>query len=262
MTYYIAVANQKGGVAKTTTVLSLGGALVQKNKEVLVVDLDAQADLTLALGVNPSKVRHSIADVLFNWANVISVSRETSIPGLDVVPSNNEMELAERFLPIRKNYETILKNGFKSPLPYDFVLMDCPPSLGAVTINALNLASLLLIPTVPEYFSVHALRNMLVQTRRLRNQSNYDLIYRILITMQDLRNRIHRNMSEQLNKNLGDRVLKNVINIDTKLRESSVAGVPISYYAPKSRSAAQYEALADEIIEYSLNKYEEFEQAI
>jgi chromosome partitioning protein len=262
MTYFIAVANQKGGVAKTTTVLSLAGALVQNDKEVLVVDLDAQADLTLALGVNPAKVRHSIADVLFNWATVISVSRETSIPGLDVVPSNNEMELAERFLPIRKNFETILKNGFKNPLPYDFVLMDCPPSLGAVTLNALNLASLLLIPTVPEYFSVHALRNIMVHTHRVRNQTNYSLNYRILITMQDLRNRIHKNMSEQLKKNLGERVLKNVINIDTKLRESTVAGIPITFYAPKSRGALQYHALAQEIIQYSLNKYEKIEQPV
>jgi chromosome partitioning protein len=172
------------------------------------------------------------------------------------------MELAERFLPIRKNYETILKNGFMHTLPYDFVLMDCPPSLGAVTLNALNLASLLLIPTVPEYFSVHALRNMMVQTRRVRNQSNYFLTYRILITMQDLRNRIHKNMSEQLKKNLGNRVLKNVINIDTKLRESTVAGFPITYYAPKSRSAAQYQSLAKEIIQYSLDKHEKIEQPV
>jgi chromosome partitioning protein len=262
MTYFIAVANQKGGVAKTTTVLSLGGALLQMNKEVLLVDLDAQADLTLALGVNPAKVRHSIADVLFNWATVVSVSRETSIPGLDLVPSNQEMELAERFLPIRKNFETILRNGFNNPLPYDFVLLDCPPSLGAVTLNALNLASMLLIPTIPEYFSVHALRNMMMVTRRVRGQSNQVLNYRILITMRDLRNRIHKNMSEQLKKNLGDRVLKNVIDIDTKLRESSVAGIPITHYAPKSRSSIQYRALSEEIIQHSFDKYEKLEQPV
>lgn len=262
MTYFIAVANQKGGVAKTTTVFSLGGALVQMNKEVLVVDLDAQADLTLALGVNPAKVRHSIADVFFNWATVVSVSRETSIPGLDLVPSNQEMELAERFLPIRKNFETILRNGFRNPLPYDYVLLDCPPSLGAVTLNALNLASLLLIPTLPEYFSVHSLRNMMIKTRRVRGQTNHNLSYLILITMQDLRNRIHKNMSEQLSKNLGDRVVKNVINIDTKLRESSVAGIPITHYAPRSRGAAQYRALSEEIVQYSYKTHEKLEQPV
>ncbi len=105
----IAVANQKGGVAKTTTVVSLGGALTQLGSEVLLIDLDAQANLTLALGKDPNRVRGSITDVLFHSATLLSVSRETSIPGLDLVPSNTGMELAERFLPVRKDYETILR---------------------------------------------------------------------------------------------------------------------------------------------------------
>jgi chromosome partitioning protein len=254
MTYIIAVANQKGGVAKTTTVLSLGGAIVQKGNEVLLVDLDAQADLTLALGFNPSRIRHSIADVLFNWASVVSVSRETGIPGLDLVPSNQDMDLAERFLPIRKNFEHILRNALNSTLPYDYVLLDCPPSIGAVTANALNVASLLVIPTLPEYFSVHALKNMMAMTRRVRNQGNPTLTYRILVTMRDRRNKIHKNLFEQLQKNLGERLLRNAIDVDTKLRESTVAGLPITHYATDSRSAKQYRALSEELIQYVQTK--------
>ncbi len=251
MPYFIAVANQKGGVAKTTTAVSLGGALAQNGKEVLLVDLDPQADLTLSLGINPTKVRHAITDVLFNWATPASVSQETKVTGLDLIPSNPEMELAERFLPIRKNFEYILRNAINSgPLNYDYVIFDCPPSLGAITTNAMNAAQMLIIPTLPEFFSVHALRNVLSAYRRVRNKSNPSIVYRVLITMQDIRNRIHRDLSIQLKENFSTSIFKNIIQIDTKLRESSVAGLPIMNYYPKSRSADQYAALSMELIQY------------
>jgi chromosome partitioning protein len=110
MTHVIAVANEKGGVAKTTTAISLGGALVESGYEVLLVDLDAQANLSLGLNINPATVRRSVADMLLNSASLISISRESNVPGMDVVPSNSDMGMAERFLPVRQNYEYILKN--------------------------------------------------------------------------------------------------------------------------------------------------------
>src|SRR5512136_1077111 len=103
----IAISNQKGGVAKTTSVVSLGGALVHENQEVLLIDLDAQANLTLAVGKDPARMRSSVSEVLFNAASLISVSRETTIAGLDLVPANAGLEMAERFLPVRKEYETV-----------------------------------------------------------------------------------------------------------------------------------------------------------
>ncbi|HZD57441.1 MAG TPA: ParA family protein [Anaerolineales bacterium] len=257
MTYFIAVANQKGGVAKTTTAVSLGGALVENGQEVLLVDLDPQGDLTLSLGFNPADARHAITDVLFNWASPASASRETKITGLDLIPSNPEMELAERFLPIRKNFESILRSAVSSPLNYDYVIFDCPPSVGAITTNALNAADLLIIPTLPEFFSVYALRNVLGAYRRVRSKSNPNLVFRILITMQDLRNRIHRDMSVQLKDNFSTNIFENIIQIDTKLRESSVAGLPITKYAPMTRSAEQYAALSKELIEYVKQKYKQ-----
>ena len=151
----IAIANEKGGVAKTTTVISLGGALVQAGYTVLLVDLDTQANLSLGLGITPAKVRRSVADVLLNSASLLSVSRETNIEGLDIIPSNADMGLAERFLPVRQNYEQVLKTAIQnSPgVPaYHYLLLDCPPSLGAVTMNALNAADLVIAPTQPEYF--------------------------------------------------------------------------------------------------------------
>lgn len=249
----IAVANEKGGVAKTTTVISLGGALAQAGHEVLLIDLDAQANLSLGLGIDPTRVRRSIADVLLNSGSLLSVSRETAIPGLDVVPANSDMGLAERFLPVRQNYELILKNVLQNNpaiSSYEFILLDCPPSLGAVTTNALSAADFAIAPTQPEYFSAYGLRSLMATIRRIRGHINPNLAYYILITMMDRRNRIHRTLFEQLQVTFGDGLLKTVIEVDTKLRESTVAGLPISFYFPRSRSASQYSALAQELVEY------------
>jgi len=272
--FVVAVANQKGGVAKTTSVVSLGGALASKNQEVLLLDLDAQANLTLALGNDPSKVRGAITDVLFNNATLLSVSRETEIPGLDLVPSSGGLEIAERFLPVRKKHETILRdllagtlessespespasvNGVTPASPsalhtYDFIILDCPPFLGAVTLNALNAADMLIIPTQAEYFSAHALRTMLTTIRQVRTKHNPKLIYRVLITMYDKRNRIHRDVKEQIETTFKDGIFQTSIGIDTKLRESAVEGLPISHSKYRSRSAVQYDALAQELIDY------------
>ena len=257
MPHIIAIANEKGGVAKTTTVVSLAGALLQAGHEVLVIDLDTQANLTLALGLTPSKVRRSISDVLLNSVSLLSVSRETSVPGIDLVPSNADMGLAERFLPVRQNYETILYNTLHNNpglSAYQFILIDCPPSLGAVTTNALTAADYVIAPTQPEYFSAYGLRSLMAAIRRVRGQNNPTLAYFILVTMMDRRNRIHRTLLEQLQATFREGLLNTVIEVDTKLRESTVAGLPITHYFPKSRSALQYAALAQELVAHVQEK--------
>lgn len=252
MTYYISIANQKGGVAKTTSVISLGSCLAKSGKKVLLVDLDAQANLTMALGINPLKTHQSIASVFLGMESINRVLRHSNIPGLDILPSNTEMEMSERFLPIRKDYENILRNAFMHSAlngsnPYDYVLFDCPPSMGAVTTNALQASQMLIIPTQAEYFSLLALRNMLGLVRRIREQGNPNLIYRILLTMFDMRNRVHCNLREQLETTFHEGLFHNVIGVDTKLRESSLVGLPITDYQPTTRAALQYQALAKEV---------------
>lgn len=246
----VAISNEKGGVAKTTTAVSLGAALVEMGREVLLVDLDPQANLSLSLGFNPENTRRSIADILLNSATPLSLSRETSVPGLDLIPSNSEIAMAERFLPIRQNYKSILKSALSSVHHYDTIILDCPPSLGVITINALVAANLMIIPTQAEYFSTYALKNVMGVVRSLRTGDNTSLDYRLLITMFDIRIGSHKTFLKQLKTTFGKLVFDTIIQIDTKLRESSIAGIPITHYVPRSRSAIQYRALAKEVTEY------------
>ena len=251
MTYIISFANEKGGVAKTTSCISLGAALVEAGLEVLLIDLDAQANLSLGLGVESTKTQPSIVNVLLESSPAASAIMHTAIPKLDVIPSNSEMALAERFLPVRQGYEmTLSKILRESGWDYDYILLDCPPFLGATTYNALMSSDLLLMPTQAEFFSINALRSMMALVRKIRSQGNPRLTYRLLLTMFDRRNRIHRTLSEQLRATFSSGVMETVIEIDTKLRESAIAGMPIIFHSPKSRSALQYRALSQEILAY------------
>jgi chromosome partitioning protein len=249
MTDIIAIANEKGGVGKTTTSLSLGGALKEAGAEVLLIDLDAQGNLSLAVGLQPSRLRRSIADVLLNSAPVISTTCPTSVPGMDILPANAEMGMAERFIPIRHDYTTLLRRALAEITLYDYIIIDCPPSLGVVTLNALFAADRLIIPTQAEYFSAYALRDMVRMITRVQNQGNPGLEYHILITLFDVRNRIHREIRTQIYDRFGEQVFRTLIQVDTKLRESVVAGLPVTLFAKNSRSAHQYRALAQEIRE-------------
>ena len=249
----IAVSNEKGGVAKTTTTLSLGAALVDLGRHVLLIDLDAQANLTLAVGFEPGEAEVTSTNVMLENTPLLSARRKTDIEYLDIIPSNSRIETSEQFLPVRTNFTMILQNAILAAgnLPYDYILLDCPPALGAITKNALTAANLLVIPTQPEYFSAYALRNMMSMIRKIREDNNPELAYRILVTMLDRRNRTHRNIHEQLRSTFGEGVFNTVIEIDTKLRESPIAGTPITRYKPSSRGSTQYRVLAQELMEYA-----------
>lgn len=249
----IAVSNEKGGVAKTTTTISLGGALINFGYNVLLIDLDAQANLTLALGLEPGESEITSSNIMLDNAPLLSARRKTVVKNLDLIPSSSRIETSEQFLPVRTNYTTILQRAIANAtdLDYDYILLDCPPALGAITQNALTAANLLLIPTQAEYFSAYALRNMMALIRRIREEDNPNLAYRILVTMLDNRNRTHRNIHDQLRSTFGEGVFNTAIEIDTKLRESSIAGLPISLYKPSSRGTTQYHVLAQELIEYA-----------
>jgi chromosome partitioning protein len=246
----IAVGNQKGGVGKTSTVVSLGAAFVERGREVLAIDLDPQANLSLALGLKSQALRRGVADVLLGNAGVVSVSRETGIAGLDVVPANPEMHLVEKFLTVRHDYELTLLRALATNDSYEVVLIDCPPSVGAIPYMALTAADMLIIPTQCEYFSTHGLGEVLDLVSRVRAKTNAALRYRILITMFDRRNRVHRSILDQMHRAFGPAVLETTIEMDSKLRESQVFGQPVTSYAPSSRAAQQYRDLAEELSFY------------
>jgi chromosome partitioning protein len=252
MTYTIAISNEKGGVAKTTSTFSLGASLVELGKRVLLIDLDPQANLSLANSIEPANASKNSSQILLEGMPVRDTIRETSTENMLIIPCGPKMSDAEHFLPVRINYQFILREALEQAKlqDFDYILMDCPPSMGAITMNALTASDLLIIPTQAEYFSAYALRDMMVMIRRIRKETNQDLAYRILITLLDQRNRTHRVIREQLQQTFGAGLFSSVIEVDTRLRESPIVGIPISQYRPKSRGAQQYRVLAEELMEY------------
>jgi chromosome partitioning protein len=177
--------------------------------------------------------------------------QKTNTSLLDIIPSNPHVADAEQFMPVRTNYVQKLRQSFDAAeLDYEYIILDCPPSMGAITTNALTAADLLIIPTQAEYFSAYALRDMMTLIRRIRKDSNPGLAYRILITLLDQRNRAHRTIREQLQQTFGAGLFEAVIEIDTRLRESPIIGIPITKYRPNSRGSLQYRVMAQELMDY------------
>ena len=250
MTTTIAIGNQKGGVAKTTTTLSLGAALADLGHGVLLVDLDPQANLTLSLGLQPHSLAHTAIDALLGTDSLVGVSRESDIFRMDIVPSNHELVILDKVLANKNGQHLRLQRKMDDAVRqlYDFVLVDCPPSAGNLTMNALVAADLLIVPVQCEFYAAHSLRQTSQLVRRAQVQGNPQLRYRVLVTIYDQRNKISRLILEQLRGALAGLLFDTVIQIDTKLRESPAYGKPIVHYATGSRGARQYRELADEVL--------------
>ncbi len=262
MSFVIALSNEKGGVAKTTTSLALGCSLASMNRRILLVDLDSQADLTLGVGLTPNLVPYASIDILVpgisRTFNVSHLCLSTGTSNLDIIPSNGDMFLLEQKLPSLSTMPLTLRQALKPlpPLPYDFIIIDCPPAIGSITINALAAADLLIIPTQAEYFSAHSLRKMMSLVRHIRQESNPQLAYRILITLLDLRNNIHVRYLNYYQNIFGEILFKTRIEVDTRLRESQLEGIPITDYIPSTRGSMQYMNLAQELLEYVEENYQ------
>jgi chromosome partitioning protein len=248
----IAIANQKGGVAKTTTCLSLGASLAGEGCSVLLIDLDPQAHLTLSLGLNPAPLRRTIADALLANTSVVSITRETDVPLLDLAPANQGLGILEKVLYGRPNYECILKNRLAAldTRYYDVAIIDCQPSFGPLTLNALTAADLLIVPTQCEYYAGHALRPVLKMVQLVRRKTNPALSYRLLITMFDEGNRIAPILRKRLQESFSGALFHTIIEMDPSLKESPVFGQPVNLYAPRTRAANQYRMLAQELMNH------------
>jgi chromosome partitioning protein len=245
----LAFANEKGGVGKTTSALSLGSAMAEAGERILLVDLDPQANLTLALGFEPSGLPATVADTLLGNRPLADIIQPTEVPNLDLAPASDGMLNAERFLPVRQHFELVLRQALDVQAGYAMTILDCPPALGATTRCALAASDVLIIPTQCEYFSAYALRQVVRLIRGIRERSNPSLRYRLLLTMLDRRNGLHRSLADEIRRAFGSAVFATEIEIDARLREAPAFGQPITVYAPSSRGAQQYRALAAELRE-------------
>lgn len=249
--YVIAVCHQKGGVAKTTTVSALGAALANLGNPTLLIDLDASANLTAGLGIPLSQVNKTAADILLGNDDATTLYKATSISGLNIIPSGADMSAASQILSTRPQYETILRRSIQQKnLPHKFVIIDCPPAVAAITTAALTAADLAIIPTQCEYFSIQAVQTIFGSIRRVREQYNPQLRYKLLVTMFDLRGKLHTQLYEKLVSYYDHALFETVIGFDSKLRASQIAGQPITVFAPRTRAARQYLELAKEIKAY------------
>ena len=250
MTQIIAVNNQKGGVAKTTSCLSLGASLAEMGYTVLLIDLDPQAHLTLSLGLKPEALHRTIGDVLLGHYSIMGVSRESPVFDLDIVPANQSLALVDKLLYEQNSYEFQLKQRLAAIEEnyYEFVLIDCPPSFSALTLNALTAANLLIIPVQCEYYAAQSLPRIMKLAKLVQSKTNPALTYHLLVTMFDRRNKICHLILEQLQRQMSHILYDTIIEVDTKLRESPAFGQPINQYAPETRGAQQYRNLAQELI--------------
>ncbi len=250
MSTIVAVSNQKGGVAKTTTCLSLGATLTEMGHWTLLIDLDPQASLTFSMGLKPKQLRRTVGDALLRTASLVGVSHESSIRGLDIVPANQSLLTLEKVLYQRQGFQYRLKEGLgtMSNDYYDFILIDCPPFFGTLTLNALAAADLVIIPIQCEYYAIQTLIDYMTLIQHTRERLNSHLKCRVLITMYDRRSKIYRLLLAQMQQGFPRILFNTIIEVDTKLRESPAFGQPITVYAPETRGAEQYRALAKELL--------------
>ncbi len=247
----LALCNQKGGVGKTTSTINLGAALAEYGRRVLLVDLDPQGALSAGLGIAAHELEHTIYNLMLSSGTAITdVLMPTGIDGVDLIPANIDLSAGEVQLINEVAREQTLARALRPVLhAYDYVLIDCQPSLGLLTINALACASGVIIPLAAEYFSLRGVAMLVDTITKVQERINPDLsLDGVLVTMYDGRTMHARDVVGMLHQRFGDTVFDTMIARTVKFPETTVAGEPITSYAPGSAAAQSYRALAREVI--------------
>ncbi len=247
----LAVVNQKGGVGKTTTAINLGAALAELGHQTLLVDLDPQANSTSGLGLDPTRARLNIYHLLTGEAEVQQVQQPTGVTGLGLIPSHIDLAGAEIELAALDGRETLLRRALSAPQPgLECVIIDCPPSLGLLTLNALTAATSMLIPTQCEYFALEGLRHLMYTHQLVRSRLNPKLVIAgILMTQFDARTTLSWDVLESVRRSYPHEVLQTLIPRNVRISEAPSHGKSVIEYDPTCRGAIAYRALAKELLE-------------
>lgn len=247
----IAISNQKGGVGKTTTSINLSACLAEKGKKVLVIDIDPQGNTTSGLGLNKDELDATVYDLMINYTEIWDCISPSVVEGVSVIPSDRDLAGAEIELVGIKEREYILKKEVdKVKDKYDFVIIDCPPSLSMLTINAMTTADTVLVPIQCEYYALEGLSELIHTINLVKERLNENLeIEGVVFTMYDGRTCLSMEVVENVKENLHQNVYKTIIPRNVRLAEAPSHGLPINMYEPKSAGAVSYRNLAKEVID-------------
>lgn len=249
MSRIVAIINQKGGSGKTTTAVNLGAYLARFGKSVLLIDLDPQANSTIHLGLKPHEVERSVYDVMMDERLFSDVIRKTAVDNLLIAPADINLSGVEIELAGMVGREIILKDAVEKIVNnYDYILIDSPPSLGLLTVNALTVAKEIIIPVQTEFFALEGMGKLFHTVDIVKKRLNRDLrITGIVPTMFDGRTNLSREVMEKIREHFGDKVYKTIVRKNVRLAEASSHGKPILLYDPRSTGAEDYETLSREV---------------
>lgn len=249
----ISVTNQKGGVGKTTTTINLGAALAEQGRRVLLVDLDPQGNASTGLGIDYEHRTHTTYDLLVGDAELTDVIQKSNFDDLDIVAANTDLSSADIQLISNEKRSFLLRDALRQPMidsfAYDYILIDCPPSLNILTVNALVASDTVVVPLQSEFFALEGLSQLMLTIRDVRETANPDLrIEGVVLTMFDKRNNLSQQVEEDARENLGDLVFKTMIPRNVRLSEAPSFAAPVLYYDSESKGSTAYRDLATEIL--------------